>query len=321
MEEAEKAGIDPALNELRYQMRQDHTVEKELLKRYALFYGPLTVATAAGAVAGAGLIATGVISTGFGVSTEQAMRAGLGVPLLGTEEALWQSLFGIGIPIVAKGVGALGKVVSPVIKRFLANSQVRRAERSLSESFGATRTTPAPSLRGPIADATEVRVSEEEYRAALQLTFPSQYADQIARTVDGIGQRAAQLAARDPRFVSALQSRNWKLAGTLFHSAAAQEARSLPASALPSGWVIEAEIVIQSGPGGSRADIFLRGPAGQIIEFDWKTTGRSALSSGSRSELARHAGQISTNINGELISQESRSWVDYVRALVTGVQF
>ncbi len=116
-----------------------------------------------------------------------------------------------------------------------------------------------------------------------------------------------------------MQSGNWRLAGTLFHSAAAREARSLPPSALPPGWIIQAEHVIQSGAGGSRADILLRGPAGELVEFDWKTTGRSALSSGSRSEMARHAGQITANISGTLTTQQSRSWVDYMRPLMPGV--
>jgi len=116
--------------------------------------------------------------------------------------------------------------------------------------------------------------------------------------VDGIGQRAAARVVADPRFVQAVQSGNRTLAGTLFHSAAAQEARAIPASALPPGWVIDAELVIQAGAGGSRVDILLRGPAGQIIEYDWKTTGRSALSYGSRREMTRHAGQITTNIGG-----------------------
>lgn len=174
----------------------------------------------------------------------------------------------------------------------------------------------APSPRPPIAGAEEIQVAEPEYRAALELVFPGQFADEIAVVVDGIGERAAQRAVADARFIAAVQSGNRTLAGTLYHSAAAQEARALPASALPSGWVIEAERVIQSGAGGSRADVLLRGPAREIIEFDWKTTGGSALSYGSRREMTRHAGQITTNVGGRLIRQESKSWIDYVRPLL-----
>jgi hypothetical protein len=186
---------------------------------------------------------------------------------------------------------------------------------------GAVRPAVTPTPRAPIAGAEEILLSEAEYRTALEMVFPSQFANHLARTVDGIGQRAAQRAVANPQFVAAVQSGNWTLAGTLFHSAAAQEARALPASALPSGWVIEAERVIQTGAGGSRADVLLRGPAGQIVEFDWKTTGRSALSYGSRREMTRHAGQITTNIGGALTTQESRSWIDYVQSLLPGVNW
>jgi hypothetical protein len=166
-----------------------------------------------------------------------------------------------------------------------------------------------------------VQLAEAEYRAALELGFPGQFADRISVAVDGIGRRAAQRAVADARFVAAVQSGNRTLAGTLFHSAAATEARALPASALPGGWVIEAERVIQAGAGASRADVLLRGPAGEIVEFDWKTTGGSALSYGSRREMTRHAGQLITSIGGQLTRQESRSWIDYVRPLMPGVEW
>jgi hypothetical protein len=143
----------------------------------------------------------------------------------------------------------------------------------------------APSPLPSIAGAKDVQLAEAEYRAALELGFPGQFADRISVAVDGIGRRA------------------------------------LPASALPGGWVIEAERVIQAGAGGSRADVLLRGPAGEIVEFDWKTTGGSALSYGSRREMTRHAGQLITSIGGQLTRQESRSWIDYVRPLMPGVEW
>ncbi len=186
---------------------------------------------------------------------------------------------------------------------------------------GAVHQAAAPSPLPSIAGAEDVRVAEADYRAALELGFPGQFADRISVAVDGIGRRAAQRAVADARFVAAVQSGNRTLAGTLFHSAAATEARALPASALPGGWVVEAERVIQAGAGGSRSDVLLRGPAGEIIEFDWKTTGGSALSYGSRREMTRHAGQLITNIGGQLTRQESRSWIDYVRPLMPGVDW
>ncbi|HEV2491484.1 MAG TPA: hypothetical protein VG204_00265 [Terriglobia bacterium] len=162
----------------------------------------------------------------------------------------------------------------------------------------------------------EIRLSQEEYRAALKQVFPGQYLDAVTRTVDEIGQRAAERVVKNPAFVKAVQNEDWTLAGTLFHSAAKEEARTLPAGALPPGWTLTAEHTIQSGAGGSRADVLLQGPALEAIEFDWKTTGRSALSSGARKEMAKHAGQITVNIGAKLTKQESRSWVDYVRPLL-----
>ncbi|WP_169460988.1 hypothetical protein [Ktedonobacter racemifer] len=50
-------------------------------------------------------------------------------------------------------------------------------------------------------------------------------------------------------------------------------------------------------------------------------SGWSALSTGSRSEMLRHAGQITANIGGRLTRQESRSWIDFVRPLWPGAPF
>src|SRR5262249_11330624 len=124
--------------------------------------------------------------------------------------------------------------------------------------------------------AEEVRLSEQEYRAALRQVFPGQFLEPVARLVDEIGERAAQRAVSNPQFIQAVRNGNWKVAGTLFPSAAAQEARAVPAAALPRGWSLQAELVIQPGAGGSRADLFLRGPAGELVEFDWKTSAASA---------------------------------------------
>ena len=73
---------------------------------------------------------------------------------------------------------------------------------------------------------------------------------------------------------------------------------------------------MKAGKGGSRLDIFMTGPAGEIVEFDWKTTGKSALSSGSVKEMAKHAGEVRVKVGGQLTTQQSRSWMDYVRPLL-----
>ncbi|WP_346534347.1 hypothetical protein [Micromonospora sp. DPT] len=222
----------------------------------------------------------------------------------------------------AAQAGSLLEVGGGVISaRGAANPQVTPRA---GAAYGPPRTEAAAdkaAVRRPIAGATEVTVTQAEYQAALNQVLPSQFRNQVAQAVDSIGQRAAQRAAANPQFVGAVQSGNWRLAGTLFHSAAAQEARALPASALPPGWTLQAERVIQSGAGGSRADLLLTGPAGELVEFDWKTSGTSALTSAARREMARHAGQITTNIGGTLTTQESRSWMDLVRPLMPGIRW
>lgn len=176
---------------------------------------------------------------------------------------------------------------------------------------------PPRAVLAPIAGAEEVRMSQAEYEAALNMGHPSQYSSWIARVLDEVGQRAAQRAMANPRFVSAITTGDWRLAGTFFHSAAAAEVRALAPNALPAGWSITAEEVIQSGSGGSRTDVLVRGPSGALMEFDWKTTGSSGLSSGSRSEMAKHAGQIRLHVGGALQTQQTVSWMDYVRPLLS----
>jgi hypothetical protein len=111
---------------------------------------------------------------------------------------------------------------------------------------------------------------------------------------------------------------NVTLAGTFFHSAAAAVANGLPPGSLPPGWTLRAEDVVQAGAGGSRIDLLFRGPNNARIEVDWKTTGISALSTGSRAEMVRHQGQIITNLGGTLDAQQSRSWMQIVRSRWTG---
>jgi hypothetical protein len=224
-------------------------------------------------------------------------------------------IFGGSASVVLRGektvVTVSGEVIEKVgqkeISTGLKDARAAQATKVAAESRAAA---------ARIAGAEEIKLSKEEYEAALKLVFPSQYVNEVARLVDGVGERAAARAMQNPRFVAAMNGGNWTLAGTFFHTAAKDEARAIAKSALPKGWTIEAERTIQSGAGGSRADILLHGPGGELVEFDWKTTGKSALSSGSRQEMVRHAGQIRTNIAGTLSTQQSRSWMDYVRPLL-----
>lgn len=163
---------------------------------------------------------------------------------------------------------------------------------------------------GP-AGAVTIKLSAEEYAKALAHVFPSHSLNNVASLVDGVGAKAAAAVSKDPRFLAAWAKDDMKMAGTLYHSAAAQEIRKLPPNALPSGWKIAAERTLKSGKGGGRADVFIEGPAGQIVEIDWKTSGHSALTSKSVKQMEKHVGQI--RVEGPVnLSQESRSWLDYV---------
>jgi len=209
--------------------------------------------------------------------------------------------------VVRVGGEAVEKIGKEEIAIGLKEARAAQASKAAKEAHAA---------REAIAGADEIKLTQAEYEAALKMVFPSQFVDPVAKLVDGIGQAAAARAMKNPRFVQALESGNMTLAGTFFHTAAKEEARLVPASSLPAGWALEAERTIKSGRGGSRADILLNGPGAAFVEFDWKTSGKSALSSGSRKEMTRHAGQITVNLNGTLTTQESRSWMDYVRPLL-----
>jgi hypothetical protein len=181
--------------------------------------------------------------------------------------------------------------------------------------IGKTRVPGVPRASPGPAGAVTIKLSPEQYAKALSHVFPSHSLNSTASLIDGIGANAASAMAKDSKFLAAWARDDMKLAGTLFHSAAAKEVRQVPPSSLPSGWKIAAERTLKSGKGGGRADVFLEGPAGQIVEIDWKTTGGSAFSSKAVKQMEKHAGQI--RVEGPVnLSQESRSWVDYMRAFL-----
>jgi hypothetical protein len=54
-----------------------------------------------------------------------------------------------------------------------------------------------------------------------------------------------------------------------------------------------------------------------LVEFDWKTTGRSAITRKTIQQMDKHAGHVKALTNGRtLATQESRSWTDYVLPLL-----
>ena len=215
------------------------------------------------------------------------------------------------VHVTGEAISKLGKdEIATGLKEVKAEAKAAQAAKDAKE---------AKAAREAIAGAEEVRLSQAEYEAALKMVFPSKYADNVARLVDEIGENAAARAMGNPKFVQAMKDGNMTLAGTLFHSAAAdavEDAAKASSDLIPKGWTLEAEKTIQAGKGGSRADVLLQGPGSDVVEFDWKTTGKSALSHGSRKEMERHAGQIAVRLGGKLTTQQSLSWMDYVRPLL-----
>jgi hypothetical protein len=190
------------------------------------------------------------------------------------------------------------------------------ASKVLGPALPAYARPPSSSKMAPIEGAEEVRVSDAEYEKRLGMVNPTRYDSWLARLVDEIGERAAQRAMQNPKFTRAMSNGDLLNAGRLFHEAADLEVKALPADALPPGWSITGEEVLVSGKGGSRTDVLLRGPNGARIEYDWKTTGDSAFKDKSLAQMDKHKGHINTLTNGTLESQESVSWMDYVRPLL-----
>jgi len=212
---------------------------------------------------------------------------------------------------ISEQVGQVAKKLTPATQQATQAAQASASTASTTSAISQTVASTA-STQQPI-------MNRAQYLQALGHVFPSQYFDPVMRVVEQIGQSAAQAAVANPRFVDACRNGNWTLAGTFFHSAAARVGPTF-ASQLPPGFTMTFEDTIQTGKGGSRFDIRVKGP-GVDDEIDWKTTGRSALSTGARSEMAKHAAQYSTNQGASLTSQVSKSWVDFVRPLLPGINW
>ena len=223
---------------------------------------------------------------------------------------------GDGAQLVRMGEKFAVKVTDKGILK-VGEQQLAKGLKEGKAAHAASEAQAAAKTRKAIEGATEVKLSKEQYEAALKTVFPSHYLSEASKLVDEIGQGAAHRAMNNPRFVAAMEQGNMTLAGSFFHTAAKEEARAVAtAGRLPPGWALEAEKTMKAGKGGSRLDIFMTGPAGEIVEFDWKTTGKSALSSGSVKEMAKHAGEVRVKVGGQLTTQQSRSWMDYVRPLL-----
>jgi hypothetical protein len=164
-----------------------------------------------------------------------------------------------------------------------------------------------------------IRLSQEQYEQALNMSYPSQFSDVASKIVEELGNQASRAAAGDPEFIKALKARDFREAGNIFHRTANQIAKSGGiASSVPPGYKIETEKTIQSGAGGSRLDVFIEGPTGALTEVDWKPRARTAYGKPAEEEMQKHASQASdpANLNKSITSQQSRHWIDLVRPLL-----
>lgn len=167
-----------------------------------------------------------------------------------------------------------------------------------------------------------VKLSPEEYQEALSMAHPVEYLSDIDRFIDTVAQQAAQIAAGESEFVDLCKNKKWNLAGTRFHNIAKDVVNEMVAKTsgdIPPGYKPQAEFTVTKGKGGSRLDLFIEDPNGELIEIDWKTTGKSAMSYGVRKkEMPKHEKHVQQELQKKLKRQESRSWVAYVRPLLAG---
>jgi hypothetical protein len=167
--------------------------------------------------------------------------------------------------------------------------------------------------------AIEAPVLKPAYAGPLRLVLPAAVAESFASLVDTIARRAAMRVARDPKFLANLERGELSQAGTRFHAAARREAEALR-SQVPEGWVMHAEESTIDAKGDAiRIDLYFRGPCGELIVFDWKTSGRSALAA--IEQMDKYMGTLTWQYQwqfpgAKVVTASSVSWIDYVRPLV-----
>jgi hypothetical protein len=296
-------------------------------------------ATVASVVAGpaVGRFAGSVASRTATFTSQRVLQPGLTSLTLGTAEAAPTAFANVASRTTVQLVEtrAVGAVAQQAVTRQTA---VHALEQTATQTarIGAPLITPAvPTVAGvagtafggtSIAGSTQVQVSPADYAARLNFVYPGQAADPVLAAVETAGQRAAAVLA-DPstqagaRFIQACRSRNFTLAGTLFHAEAARQLAQIAATAIPGVRVIVPEDTVQAGAGGSRLDVTAVDTAGNHYSIDWKTTGRSAFTSKARSQMQKHATQYLANRAAPLEVQISKSWVDFVRALIPNVRW
>lgn len=176
---------------------------------------------------------------------------------------------------------------------------------------------PVTGGTSPGGTPTSIPMHRDAYYGALRLPFPAQYANAIAVLVDTVARQAALRVVKDPRFVNALANNNMALAGTLFHSAAKIEANALRRQ-VPQGWKMYVEESTIDPKGDAiRIDLYFRGPCGELLLFDWKTSASSALKAVEQIDI--YMGTLQWQYPGSTaVAAQSVSWVDYVRPLLPG---
>lgn len=294
--------------------------------------------TAASVVGGPALgRAAGSVATRAAAFTSQrVIQPGLTSFALGTAEAAPTAFANVAsrtsIQLVeSRAVGTIAQqaVVRQTAVQAVERAAIGSATQAVPRVAGSlvTPVLPAAGVAGTgIAGSTVVHVSQPEYEARLGFVFPQQYDVAVINAVELAGQRAAAVLSNaatpeGARFIQTCQGGNFTLAGTLFHAEAARQLGQLAARTLPGVQVIVPEDLVQAGPGGSRLDVSAIDANGNHYSIDWKSTGRSALTAKARSQMRKHATQYQANRGAALNTQISKSWVDFVRALIPNVRW
>jgi hypothetical protein len=235
------------------------------------------------------------------------------------------SQVGSELPVLAasgKAARAEARLVTPIAKAAVVEAKTVAAEGKAAKETEAVTTAAGTKEPEWFTKPEEVLVSREEYERALAHGYVPQAFDRLASAIHEIGERTAAVVTQNPRFVQAVNSGDWKLAGTLFH---AEAARQGPIVAQRLGQSFQLQFTLrfeeQLAGGASRLDILASTPSG-LVEVDWKTTGRSGLSWRVRvDEMPRHATHVVQDYGVPLSQQLSKSWVDYVRPYMPNVRW
>jgi hypothetical protein len=194
------------------------------------------------------------------------------------------------------------------------------AVESAPTTDGAPEGETSPRLGPPPEGAIEVKLTDAEYRRALEAGFAERGMDPTFKVIHEVSRRAAANVVKDPEFVAACKAGKWMKAGRLFHRAPELAGKQYAATA-PEAQGFTFEDTLKGGKGGGRADALSSPQGGQVREYDWKTSGKSAVKS--IEQMDRHKKLLAVERQLAASGQESVTWIDYVRGLLTnrGIQW